>query len=123
MSEVHDLLNANLHLVFSNRDPVERRRLIDEYYTEDVVFTDPEGSVSGRDALADRADALLGAAPSAFRFSEDGPHYEVQDAGALPWVLGPDGAPVAHGIDFITVRDGKISTIRTLVAVVPGARQ
>lgn len=119
MSSIQDLLDANLHRVFGERDAAARRAAIDEVYADDVVFIDPEGSVIGREALAAKADELLRDLPEAFAFSEDGPRYEAADSGALAWALGPAGSPVARGIDLIVVRDGRIAELRTLL--VPAA--
>jgi hypothetical protein len=119
MSSIQDLLDANLHRVFGERDAAARRAAIDEVYTEDVVFSDPEGAVTGREALAAKADELLRDLPEAFAFTEDGPHYEAGDSGALAWALGPAGTPVARGIDLIVARDGRIAELRTLL--VPAA--
>lgn len=116
MSSIQDLLDANLHRVFGERDRAARRAAIDEVYTEDVVFADPEGTAIGREALAAKADELLSSLPEAFAFSEDGPRYEGAGSGALAWALGPAGAPVARGVDVIVVRDGRIAELRTLLA-------
>ena len=119
MSSIQDLLDANLHRVFGERDAAARRAAIDEVYAEDVLFTDPDGTAVGRDALAAKAAELLAGLPDAFAFSEDEPRYEGADTGALAWALGPAGAPVARGVDIIVVRDGRISELRTLL--VPSA--
>jgi len=115
MAEVRELLDANLNRVFNTRDAVARRRAIRETYTDDVTFTDPEGTVQGHDALDERAAALLARTPDTFEFVEDGPRYVGADAGALAWRFGPPDAPVARGIDVITVRDGLISELRTML--------
>ena len=121
MASIRELLDANLHRVFGERDAQRRRASIDEVYTEDVVFTDPEGAVTGRDALAIKAEELLSQAPPSFVFAEDGPAYEGADSGALAWTLGPEGAaPVARGIDVITARDGRISELRTMLVPAEG---
>lgn len=113
---VRELLDANLHRVFDNRSADDRRAVIDEIYTEDVLFTDPDGPVTGRDALEARAATLLGELPEAFAFAEDGIAYTSADSGALAWTVGPAGGePVVRGIDVITVRDGRIATLLTIV--------
>jgi hypothetical protein len=84
--------------------------------TDDVVFADPEGQVAGRDALESKAAAPIDGAPAEFAFEEDGIAYLGRDSGALAWTFGPAGSPVARGIDLITVRDGRISTLRTLLS-------
>lgn len=116
MASVIDLLHANLHRVFGNRDAADRRSAIDDTFTEDVVFHDPEGSATGRDELEAKAAALIDGAPADFEFVEDGIPYIGDDTGALAWTFGPAGAPVARGIDIITVRDGRIAELRTLLA-------
>lgn len=111
-----DLLDANLHGVFGERDPGRRRATADATYTEDVRFVDPEETVVGRDALLAKAAALLEGAPG-FVFGEAGPAYVAGDRGALAWTFGPEGGePVARGVDLITVRDHRISEVRTLLA-------
>jgi ketosteroid isomerase-like protein len=117
MSSVPDLLAANLHDVFGNRDAAARRAAIERTYTDDVVFTDPEGTVTGRDALEAKAAGLLETLPATFAFAEEGRRYAGPDTGALAWTLGPEGAdPAARGIDIITVRDGRIATLVTIFA-------
>ncbi|AGL17046.1 nuclear transport factor 2 family protein [Actinoplanes sp. N902-109] len=116
MSSVADLLAANLHDVFGNRDATDRRAAIDRIYTEDVSFIDPEGVVTGRDALGKKAADLLENAGPDFVFTEVGLRYATADTGALAWEFGPAGAPVARGIDIITVKDGRIATLLTMFA-------
>ncbi|SEN88136.1 nuclear transport factor 2 family protein [Actinacidiphila rubida] len=116
MPSVSDLLSANLHDVFGNRDAASRRAAIERIYTEDVEFTDPEGVITGWDALEDKARALLERVPPAFRFDEDGERYVSAHNGALAWTFGPEGEPAARGIDIITVREGRIATLLTLFA-------
>ncbi|MEU3342505.1 nuclear transport factor 2 family protein [Streptomyces sp. NPDC006668] len=114
MHTVTELLAANLHEVFGNRDPRSRRAAIERIYTENVVFTDPEGVSTGWDALEDKARTLLDRVPSDFGFTEDGRRYAGPQDGALAWAFGPEGEPAARGIDIITVRDGRIATLLTL---------
>jgi hypothetical protein len=115
MATVDELLTANLHGVFGERDAARRRRAIDEAFSDDVRFTDPEGTVEGRDALDAKAAGLLAQAPDSFVFAEDGPRYIGADTGVLAWAFGPEGAPVARGVDVLTVRDGRIVDLRTLL--------
>lgn len=114
MATVADLLSANLHRVFGNRDESSRHAAIRGTYAEDVEFSDPEGTVTGWTALEDKAGDLLGSVPENFVLAEDGPKYIGPDFGVLAWAFGPAGAPAVRGIDVITVRDGKITTVRTV---------
>ena len=116
MPEAKGLLHNNLHEVFSERDPERRRAAIERTYTEDVTFIDPEREVAGRQALSDAAQKLLDDAPADFSLEEDGPRYAGPDTAALAWRLGPPGSPVARGIDILTIRDGRVSVVRTLIA-------
>ena len=113
MTSVSELLAANLHDVFGNRDALTRHAAIERVYSEDVVFTDPDGTVQGRAAVEAKAAALLAGVPSDFVFADDGERYVATDIGALAWAFGPVGAPVARGIDVITVADGTITNVRT----------
>lgn len=119
MTDVNEMLRGNLHRVFGERDPGRRRAAIDELYAEDVRFSDPEETVVGRDALERKAAGLLDRTPPDFAFAEDGPAYADAETGALAWAFGPAGAPVARGIDLVTVRDGRIVELRTLLLDAP----
>lgn len=118
MPSVVELLTANLHQVFNNRDDDSRAAAIEKVYAEDVSFTDPEGTVVGRAELGSKAAALLDDAPADFVFTEDSIAYVGADTGALAWAFGPTGSPVVRGIDIITVQDGVITALRTLVVPV-----
>jgi SnoaL-like domain len=116
MPDAKELLHSNLHEVFSERDPERRRAAIERTYTEDVRFIDPEGEFVGWQALSDQAQKLLDGALAGFVFEEDGPRYVAADAAALAWRVGPPAEPIARGIDVLTIRDGRVSVVRTLVA-------
>lgn len=116
MPTITELLTANLAEVFGNRDAASRRSAIERVYAEDVVFSDPEEEVRGWDALEAKAAGLLDGAPESFVFADAGPVYLARDTGALAWTFGPEGAPVARGVDVIEVRDGRIHALRTLLA-------
>ncbi|SEQ55964.1 nuclear transport factor 2 family protein [Microlunatus flavus] len=112
----HQLLAANLHHVFGERDPDRRRAAAKAAYAEDVRFTDPEETVVGVDALLAKAARLLQDAPG-FVFAEAGPAYAAGERAALAWTFGPEGGePVARGLDVLTVVDGRITEVLTLIA-------
>ena len=115
MPDARALLDANLHEVFSERDPDARRAAIERTYAEDVRFIDPDAEVVGRQALNDRAQELLDRAPADFVLEEDGPQYIAGETAAMAWRLGPPGSPVARGIDILTVDDGLVRVLRTLL--------
>ena len=116
MPDANELLHSNLHEVFAERDPGRRWAAIERTYTEDVRFIDPEGELEGWHALSDRTQKLLDGFPADFVLEEDGPKYVGTDTAALAWRHGPSGHPVARGIDILTIRDGRVSVLRTLLA-------
>jgi SnoaL-like domain len=115
MSDAADLLHANLHEVFSERERDKRRAAIERTYAEDVKFIDPDGESVGREALDDRAQKILDDAPAEFVLEEDGLKYVGPDIGVMPWRFGPPGSPVVRGIDILTVSNGSVSAVRTLI--------
>ena len=116
MPEASELLDSNLHEVFSERNPERRWAAIGRTYTEDVTFIDPDGEFVGWQALTDQAQKLLDGLLAGFVFEEDGPKYVGADTAALAWRFGPPGEPVARGVDILTIRAGRVSVVRTLIA-------
>jgi hypothetical protein len=116
-SDAEQLLRANLHEVFAERDPEKRRAAIERTYAPDVVFADEDGEVTGHDAIDAKAGAILARAPAEFAFAEDGPAYVDGGTAALAWRFGPPGGePVARGIDILTLAGGRVARVRTLLA-------
>ena len=111
---IETLLRRNLHDVFGQRDAAKRRRAIDEIIAEDIVFFDPHGHASGRNALDAAVVALQAQFPD-FAFSE----IMVQgldETGRLHWGFGPPGAaPKVTGLDVIHVRGGMIAALYTFL--------
>ena len=60
-NSISTLLIRNFRDVFGENDPERRRAAIDELYTEDVVFYDPnKGAYRGRDEIDRIAAAIKG---------------------------------------------------------------
>jgi len=114
MPDASELLHMNLQ-VFSERDHEKRGEAIERTYVEDVRFIDPDGESVGREALNDRAQKILNDAPADFVLEEDGLAYVSPDTAVQPWRFGPPGSPVVRGIDVLTVSDGGVSVVRTLI--------
>jgi hypothetical protein len=119
--EATELLHSNLHEVFSERNPERRWAAIARTYTEDVTFIDPDGEFVGWQALSDQAQHLLDGLLAGYAFEEDGPRYFVADTAAQAWRIGPPGKPIARGLDVLTIRDGRVSVVHTLIAPDPDA--
>lgn len=116
MSDAMKLLQSNLHEVFSERDSARRWAAIERTYTEDVRFIDPHGTYVGRQALNDQAQKLLDGPLAGFELEEDGLPYASSDIAVLAWRFGPPGHAIARGVDVLTIRDGCVSVVRTLIA-------
>jgi 1-acyl-sn-glycerol-3-phosphate acyltransferase len=83
--------------------------------TEDVIWTDPEGTTHGHEALNERAQKLLDGMPD-FMFTAAGPIHVSRDLGHLAFNLGvPEQPPAVSGYDVALVRDGRIAVLYTLV--------
>jgi SnoaL-like domain len=109
---ISTLLTRNLQDVFGENDPVRRRAAINELFTEDCVFYDPnKGVYRGRDEI-DRIAGELRATHHDFRYQPIGEPEEAGNGGRVRWVEGrPGEAPTLAGTDFIIARDGRIAAI------------
>jgi SnoaL-like protein len=105
----------NLFAVFNQRDPDRRSKAIAANYTEDVIWTDAEGTTQGHQALNDRAQKLLDLLPD-FVFSAAGPVRVSRDVGLLAFNHGlPEEPPAVSGIDVALVREGRIACLYTML--------
>ena len=120
MPDAAELLQMNRQ-VFSERDAEKRRAAIERTYAEDVRFVDPDGESVGREAINDRARKILDDAPADFVLEEDGLAYISPDTAIQAWRFGPPDSPVVRGIDVLTVRDGSVSVVQTLIGSQPDA--
>jgi hypothetical protein len=116
MTETIDkLMEANLLGVFNERDVQRRAATIESTYAPDVRWTDDEGIVVGREALAAKATALQ-SQMQGLVFAKAGPVYHTRGFGYLAWKLGPDGGdPVASGFDVAIVRTDLIAELFTVI--------
>jgi 1-acyl-sn-glycerol-3-phosphate acyltransferase len=114
-ARIRELMLANQSGVFNERDPERRMRVIAANYTEDVIWTDPEGTTHGHQALSEGAQKLLDRLPD-FVLSPAGPVQVLRDLGLLAFDHGAPGQPPAvRGVDIALVRDGRIALLYTLV--------
>ena len=109
---ISTLLTRNLHDVFGENDPKRRRAAIEEIFTEDCVFYEPDGGVyRGRDEI-DRVAGAIKATHPDFRYQPIAEPEEVGNGGRIQWVSGrPGEAPAYAGTDFIIARDGRIAAL------------
>jgi hypothetical protein len=109
---ISTLLTRNLHDVFGENDAARRRATIDEIFTEDCVFYNPNSGVNrGRDEIDRIAGAIRATHPD-FRYQPIAQPEELGNAGRIQWVSGrPGEAPAYAGTDFIIARDGRIAAL------------
>jgi hypothetical protein len=115
---IETLMKRNLHEVFGERDAKKRREAIVDLWTEDCVFIDHDGKVSGHDAL-DRAVAVLHERMPGYVFNELGPVDLLCESGRLAWSYGRPGHEPVKGVDVVLVRDGRIALLLTFLDEVP----
>jgi hypothetical protein len=114
-ARIRELMLANLFAVFSERDPNRRLDVIARNYTEDVVWSDPDGTFQGHEAMNGQAQKLLDRMPD-FVFSAAGPVHVSRNLGLLNFNLGvPEQPPSVSGVDVALVRDGRIAVLHTLL--------
>jgi hypothetical protein len=111
-NSISTLLKRNLQDVFGENDPVRRRAAIEEIFTEDGVFYEPnKGVYRGHDEIDRIAGAIRATHPD-FRYQLIAEPEEVGNGGRVQWVSGrPGEAPAYAGTDFIVARDGRIATV------------
>ena len=92
-ARISELMLENLFAVFNVRDPERRVEAIARNYTQDVTWTDPDGTIQGRQALNEQAQKLLDRMPD-FVFSAAGPVHVSRDLGVLAFNMGrPEQEP------------------------------
>ena len=112
---ISELMLANLFAVFNERDPKRRLKAITRNYTEDVIWSDPDGTTHGHEAMNEQAQKVLDRMPD-FVFSAAGPVHVSRDLGLLSFNLGvPEQSPAVSGVDVALVRDGRIAVLHTLL--------
>jgi SnoaL-like domain len=102
--------------VFNERDQERRLKAIADNYTEDVIWTDPDGTTHGHKAMNERAQNLLDSNPD-FVFTAAGQIHVSRDLGHLAFNVGvPEQPPAISGYDVALVRDGRIAVLYTLLS-------
>ena len=109
-TEVEQMIDQYI-AAWNETDPATRRALIARTWTEDGHYLDPLMSGEGHDGI----DAMVGAVQTQFpghRFRRTGELDTHHDRVRFSWELGPDfGPPLAGGVDFGVVSDGRLHTI------------
>ena len=76
-----------------------------------MIWTDPDGTTHGYDAMNERAQNVLEGIPG-FVFTAAGQIHVSRDLGHLAFNLGaPERPPAVSGYDVALVRDGRIAVL------------
>jgi hypothetical protein len=95
---------------WSHESPEERRQALRECWGDNAVYSDPTVLVEGADALAAHITGLRARVPNMkiARTSQVDLHH---DSARFNWGLTSNGAPAVDGVDFVTIKDGRIASV------------
>ena len=109
---ISTLLTRNLQEVFGESDPARRRAAIDEIFTEDCMFYDPNKGVYRGRCEIDRIAGEIRDTHRDFRYQPIAEPEGAGNGGRVRWVESRPGEAPAHaGTDFIIARDGRIAAL------------
>lgn len=108
-----ELLRTNLQKVFNERDAEKRLAVIRDVYAPDAVVYDPEGSVTGHEAINALVTRLLPTLPPGFEFVPDGPAVSHHGTAVLRWRSQP---VLLTGLDVAQLRDGRIAVLHVFIS-------
>ena len=110
------LMQANLELVFGERNPTWRISAIRKIYDENAELHEPGRSARGHEAISQAVDDVLGHLPQDFVFTAIRPALGHNGLGRLQWGAGPAGGPfVVTGTDVARVEGGLIRTLHVFL--------
>jgi hypothetical protein len=110
------IMQANLDLVFGERDPARRISAIRMIYDEDAEFHEAQRSARGHDAISQAVAEVLDHLPPDFVFTAIRPASGHNGVGRLQWRVGPPGGPVAvTGTDVAHVEGSLIRTLHVFL--------
>jgi SnoaL-like protein len=110
------IMQANLELVFGDRDPARRIEAIRELYGESADLHEPQRSVRGHDAINRAVTELLAQMPAEFTFTAIRPALALNRIARLQWRAGPpEGPAAATGTDVAHFEDGRIRSLYVFV--------
>lgn len=109
-------MQANLDLVFGERDSTRRISAIRNIYHENAELHEAERSARGHEAISQSVSELLQHLPLDFVFTALRPALGHNGVGRLQWGAGPAGGPFAvTGTDVAHVEGGLIRTLHVFL--------
>jgi hypothetical protein len=119
MSDVQEVVDRYI-ATWNETDPARRRDLIARTWTETGRYIDPLMSGAGHDGI-DAMVAGVQAQLPGHRFRRAGEVDTHHDYVRFAWELGPaEGAPMARGVDFGVMADGRLEAITGFLDAAPG---
>ena len=107
---------------WNETDAQQRRRAVEELYTEDARYVDPLVEAAGREGIAATIGAVQAQFPG-FVFRLAGPVDGHHEQARFSWELGPEEgpAPIAGFDVAVTDGDGRLRTVLGFLDRVPPA--
>jgi hypothetical protein len=107
---------------WNETDAQQRRRAVEELYTEDARYVDPLVEAAGREGIAATIGAVQAQFPG-FVFRLAGPVDGHHEQARFSWELGPAGgpAPIAGFDVAVTDGNGRLRTVLGFLDRVPAA--
>lgn len=110
------LMQANLDMVFGERDATRRLVAIRKIYDENAELHEPQRSARGHEAISRAVTELLDHLPPDFEFTAIRPALGHNGVGRLQWRAGSRGGPAAvTGTDVAQVEGGLIRTLHVFL--------
>ena len=97
-------------VAWSHDDAEERSKALQDCWADGAVYLDPTASVTGADALCAHITRLRKQVPNMkiVRTSQVDAHHDVV---RFNWGLTSNGNPAVDGVDFVTIEDGRITSV------------
>lgn len=110
------IMQANLDLVFGERDPERRLSAIRKIYGEKAEFHEAERSARGHESISQAVAEVLEEMPEDFVFTAIRPAVGHNGVGRLQWRVGPPGGLIAAtGTDVAHVEGDIIQTLHVFI--------
>ena len=120
MHATNDLVHTYLHS-WNETDPLRRRALVEQVWTEHARYTDPMVQVQGWQGIEATIAAVQGMFPD-YRFELDGAVDAHHDIVRFRWLLrAPNGETPVAGFDVAELDQGLIHRVHGFLDKVPQA--
>ncbi|WP_259065842.1 hypothetical protein HDF24_03135 [Mucilaginibacter sp. X4EP1] len=111
-NELTQLMEDNLHHVWSERNASRRRVALEGVYASSSSLFEVGEIITGYDAINEKISNIVSGMPGDFIFTRLKPIIINNNVGRLIWGLGPKGQPpVATGMDIAVFENGKIKSL------------